>query len=88
MDDPAAYAGPEERKIWAFRRAYRELENRIRIFASLPLASLDELSLRKRVAEIGALPPPPESEADARARAPELREGRGRRDGASGADPA
>ena len=37
----------------AFRRAFYELENRIKIFVSLPLASLDELKLREQLDAIG-----------------------------------
>jgi len=39
-------------KSLAFRKAFRELENRIKIFVS-PLGSLDSLRLQKRLDEIG-----------------------------------
>jgi arsenate reductase len=53
VTDPAAFAGPVEEQRRLFRRVYLEIENRIRIFASLPLSSLDKLSLQKRLDEIG-----------------------------------
>jgi protein-tyrosine-phosphatase len=55
VDDPAAAQGPEEVRLRAFRRAYLELEARIKLFASLPLAQLDLVALRKRLTEIGDL---------------------------------
>jgi arsenate reductase len=37
----------------AFRKALRELENRIKIFMSLPFKSLDKIKLQARLDEIG-----------------------------------
>jgi arsenate reductase len=51
--DPAAVEGSELDQTNAFRDAYRMLERRIEMFASLPIASLDQLSLGKKVREIG-----------------------------------
>ena len=51
--DPAAVEGPDTEKWLAFRDAFRVLENRIKIFVSLPLASLDRLKLQQRLDEIG-----------------------------------
>jgi arsenate reductase (thioredoxin) len=45
--------GSEVEKLLAFRKAFRELENRIRIFVNLPLGSLDSLRLQERLDEIG-----------------------------------
>jgi len=53
IPDPAAAEGTEVERRLAFAEAYRQLSNRISIFASLPLASLDKLSLQKRLDEIG-----------------------------------
>ena len=39
-------------------RIYTELENRIKIFASLPFESLDRFALERRVREIGTVKPP------------------------------
>jgi protein-tyrosine-phosphatase len=55
--DPAAVEGSDTEKWLAFRRAFRELENRIRIFVSLPIASLDRLTLQAKLEEIGRTPP-------------------------------
>lgn len=57
--DPAAVQGTDTEKWLAFRQAFRELENRIRIFSSLRLESLDRLSLQHRLDEIGRTPPEP-----------------------------
>ena len=38
----------------AFRQAFNTLKRRIELFASLPLASLDRMSLKRRMDEIGA----------------------------------
>ena len=55
--DPAAVQGPETQRWLAFRRAFRELENRIKIFASLPIRSLDRLKLQERLDAIGRARP-------------------------------
>lgn len=51
--DPAAVEGPETLVWLAFRKAFRELENRIKIFVSLPIRSLDRLRLQERLDAIG-----------------------------------
>lgn len=53
VDDPAAAPGPDADRWLAFHRAFRELENRIRTFTSLPLESLDPIELKKRLTAIG-----------------------------------
>jgi protein-tyrosine-phosphatase len=53
VEDPAAFAGPDEKRLRLFRDVYFQLERRIQIFTSLPIASLDKLSLQKRLDEIG-----------------------------------
>lgn len=53
LPDPAAAEGSEAERRLAFADAYRQLSNRISIFTSLPIASLDRLSLQKRLEEIG-----------------------------------
>ena len=52
--DPAAVEGLEQLRHAAFRKAYRELEARIKIFASLPFAALDRTRLKARLDAIGA----------------------------------
>jgi arsenate reductase len=51
--DPAAVEGTELERREAFRRAFRELENRIKIFVSLRIEALDRLALKQKVDEIG-----------------------------------
>jgi arsenate reductase (thioredoxin) len=53
--DPAAVKGSETNRVNAFRTAFRELENRIKIFTSLPLNQLDKVRLQKQLDEIGKL---------------------------------
>ena len=53
LPDPAAAEGAEAERRLAFADTYRMLRNRISIFVSLPLASLDRLSLKQKLSEIG-----------------------------------
>lgn len=55
VPDPAAAQGTGTEQMRAFKDAFRILERRIGIFINLPIASLDPLSLRERVREIGRL---------------------------------
>lgn len=52
--DPAAAEGSHAEKLAAFRRAYDELDRRIRAFTSLPIDSLDRDTLQRRVRELAA----------------------------------
>ena len=51
--DPALAKGTETDQWLAFREAFRELENRIKVFTSLPIRSLDRARLQERLHEIG-----------------------------------
>ena len=53
LPDPAAVEGTDEQKRGAFREAFRVLERRIELFASLPLDTLSGLALRERLDDIG-----------------------------------
>ncbi|MBY0560460.1 arsenate reductase ArsC [Hyphomicrobium sp.] len=53
VPDPAEAEGDAAQKALAFADTYRMLNNRIGIFTSLPLKSLDGLSLQKRLDDIG-----------------------------------
>jgi arsenate reductase len=53
VPDPAALLGSDEQKRKAFRDAFITLERRINLFVSLPIRSLDQLALARRVTEIG-----------------------------------
>ena len=57
IPDPAAVDGSEARRMLAFRDAFRALERRIKIFISLPIASLDRMALTRRVEAIGQMRP-------------------------------
>ena len=53
VPDPAAVEGTEAEKRLAFADTCRMMTNRISIFTSLPLKSLDRLALQKRLDAIG-----------------------------------
>jgi protein-tyrosine-phosphatase len=53
IPDPAKVEGTEAEKRAAFADAYGRLYNRIAIFVSLPLASLDRLALKSSIDQIG-----------------------------------
>jgi protein-tyrosine-phosphatase len=55
VPDPAQAHGTPGEVMLAFRDAYRMLHQRISVFASLPIRSLDQLSLRNKLREIGRL---------------------------------
>ncbi|MEP0408694.1 MAG: arsenate reductase ArsC [Roseibium sp.] len=53
VPDPAAVEGNEAERRLAFSETLRMLNARISIFSSLPLESIDKLSLQKRLDDIG-----------------------------------
>lgn len=53
ITDPAAVEGSDAEIALAFAEAYRVLNNRISLFASLPLAGLNRVSLQRRLEAIG-----------------------------------
>ncbi len=55
VPDPAEARGNTAETALAFKDTYRMLERRIGIFVSLPLRSLDQLSLQKKLREIGRM---------------------------------
>jgi len=57
LPDPSLATGSEAERRLAFADTYRMLNQRIGIFTSLPLRSLDALSLQKRLEEIGRTSP-------------------------------
>jgi arsenate reductase len=59
VEDPARVTGPEPEVTNAFRHAFKVLEHRIKIFASLPMASLERLRMQQHLDEIGLSRPPP-----------------------------
>lgn len=61
VPDPAKFAGSLAQRGQFIADVYRMLFNRISIFVSLPIRSLDRLALQKRVDEIGRMPRTPEA---------------------------
>jgi protein-tyrosine-phosphatase len=55
ISDPAKAKGTPAEISLAFKEAYRLLNQRINIFAALPLRSLDQLSLQNKLQEIGEM---------------------------------
>jgi arsenate reductase len=55
IPDPAAASGSESEIAHAFNEAHRMLSQRIGVFTALPIAALDELTLQKRINEIGRM---------------------------------
>jgi arsenate reductase len=51
--DPAAVKGTDTEKMTAFRKVFKELETRIKLFTSLPVGSLDSMTLKAKLREIG-----------------------------------
>jgi protein-tyrosine-phosphatase len=55
VPDPAEATGSQAEIALAFKDAYRMLHQRIAAFTSLPIRSLDALSLQQRLKEIGRM---------------------------------
>jgi len=55
VEDPAAIEGSETDKWMAFRKAFHELESRIKVFTSLPIRTLDKVKLQERLRDIGKI---------------------------------
>ena len=53
IPDPAAVRGTQEQIAKAFRDAFFLLDRRISLFLSLPLATLDQFSLKNEIDNIG-----------------------------------
>jgi arsenate reductase len=51
--DPAAVEGSDVEKTFAFRKAFKELETRIKLLTSLSIDSLDRMALQAKLREIG-----------------------------------
>lgn len=57
VPDPAAVEGTEKEITHAFQTALRVLQRRIELFANLPVKSLDKMSLKKHLDDIGTQQP-------------------------------
>ena len=55
IEDPAAVEGTDIEKERAFVTAFKYLKNRISVFISLPIRSLDKMALQAKLREIGRL---------------------------------
>ncbi|CAA9324904.1 MAG: Arsenate reductase thioredoxin-coupled [uncultured Microvirga sp.] len=53
IEDPAAVEGSDIEKERAFVQSFKYMKNRIGAFLALPMASLDDASLRTRLRDIG-----------------------------------
>jgi hypothetical protein len=53
ITDPAAVQGSDEEKRNAFLKAFSELHRRISLFTVLPIETLDKLTLKEKLDEIG-----------------------------------
>jgi arsenate reductase len=65
VPDPAEAKGTPAEIALAFKDTYRMLHRRIDIFTSLPLRSLDQLSLQKKLDDIGRMKHEPVKPAEA-----------------------
>jgi len=54
--DPAAVEGSDEEKRAAFTRAIHQIRNRVQLFLSLPIETLDRLAIEKSTRAIGKEP--------------------------------
>lgn len=53
FEDPAAVQGSDEDKRDAFRKIFHQIRNRVSLFTSLPLHSLDHLAIKREMDVIG-----------------------------------
>jgi arsenate reductase len=54
--DPAAVVGTDEQKRAAFAQTLRQMRNRVQLFLSLPLDTLDRMAIENRMRDIGKQP--------------------------------
>ena len=55
--DPSSFVGSDAEKAAFAAEIYRQIERVLGIFASLPFASLDRMTLQQRVTELGSAAP-------------------------------
>jgi protein-tyrosine-phosphatase len=65
IEDPAVVQGTDVEKERAFVQAAKYLKNRISVFLSLPLATIDRLSLQTKLRDVGHLEGSTASKAEA-----------------------
>lgn len=54
--DPAAFSRTDIEKRAMFQEIFRQIRTRIELFISLPMISIDRLSLQKKLDEMGEIP--------------------------------
>jgi arsenate reductase len=54
--DPAAVEGTDEEKRAAFAQTLRQIRNRVQLFISLPLETLDRMAIEDKMRAIGREP--------------------------------
>ena len=55
IPDPAAAEGSEAERRLAFAAAFRQMKSRIEAFTALPDLSIDRLTLREKLQDIGRI---------------------------------
>ncbi|CAN1510834.1 Wzb Protein-tyrosine-phosphatase [Methylophilaceae bacterium] len=55
FDDPAAFQGTDEEKRQEFQKILRFMSNRVNLFTNLPLASLDNFTIKNELDNIGKI---------------------------------
>ena len=55
IEDPAAIEGSDADKRKAFTKAFAEMNRRISLFTSLPIAKLDAMAIKRELDQIGRL---------------------------------
>ncbi|MGB6103050.1 MAG: arsenate reductase ArsC [Pusillimonas sp.] len=53
FEDPSAFKGTDQEKSAFFDKIFRQIANRIRIFNSLPLATLDRVAIKRELDALG-----------------------------------
>lgn len=56
-EDPAALVGSDEQKRASFHKVFQQIAERARLFAALPLESLDALAIQRELKMIGDIAP-------------------------------
>jgi arsenate reductase len=54
--DPVAVEGTDDEKRAAFASTLRQMRNRVQLFLSLPLETLDKLAIEKKMRDLGQQP--------------------------------
>lgn len=55
FEDPAAATGTDEEKRRIFEKVFRYIRNRVQLFLSLPIESLDQFAIKRKMDEIGLI---------------------------------